>query len=76
MAEAQQAAKQAERDRAAANRTTQQAQATCTNFEAEVQRLHTALSRAQQGQRYSIWNTWLILTSGRRHSHGLNVKRM
>lgn len=52
--EAQQAAKQAERDREAASRASQHARASCTSLETEVQRLSAALQNAQQGQRYSV----------------------
>ena len=72
MGEAQQAAKQAERDREAASRTNQQARATCTSLEAEVQRLSTALHSSQQGQRYNclklfadeIWQAMLPEVQG------------
>ena len=53
VAEAEQAAKQAEREKEAASRTCPQARAARAGLEAEVQRLGMALSDAQQGQRYA-----------------------
>ena len=51
MAEAQQAARQSEREKDAANRTCQQARAAHTQLESECHRLGAALSSTQSRQR-------------------------